>query len=107
MEQRNTDDTKADESVNAPAAAAVDAISAIPYLNDYLKNAVERCETEQLDDGSWYVSIPGFDGVWAGGVTRELAIEELRSVLLDWLELKRQDRDGDIPVVAHIDINPR
>jgi len=51
-----------------------------------------------LEDGTWFVEIPGFEGVWANGNTVEDCRLELIEVLEEWLILKFKD-DDPVPVV--------
>lgn len=73
-------------------------------LSRYEKAALETAHFERLEDGSWYAEIPGFPGVWANEKTQEACREQLGEVLKEWLALKLQDGDDDIPVVAGIDL---
>jgi hypothetical protein len=40
-------------------------------LSKYIRAAMERAEYSRLENGSFYAEIPGIQGVWADGVTRE------------------------------------
>lgn len=48
---------------------------------------------KQLDDGNWFASISGFDGVWASCETVEETRNELIEVLEEWLVLKFKDNE--------------
>ena len=75
-------------------------------LLEYIQKAVERAEYKRLDDGTWFVEIPGFEGVWANAKSVEECRRELIEVLEEWLVLKI--RDGDpIPVVDGISLMAR
>lgn len=74
-------------------------------LTDYVQAAMRRAHYEILPDtGTYYGSIPGFQGVWADAATLEACREELREVLEDWLLLALRRRDP-LPVVDGIDLN--
>jgi predicted RNase H-like HicB family nuclease len=73
-------------------------------LTQYCKAAIERARLERLDDDSWYAEIPGFPGVWANEATPEQCRQVLREVLEEWLALKLEDADDDIPVLAGINL---
>jgi len=73
-------------------------------LTQYCKAALERAHFEQLDDETWYAEIPGFAGVWANEPTQELCRQVLGEVLEEWLALKLEDADDDIPVLAGINL---
>lgn len=68
-------------------------------LFEYAEKAIERAIYKQLEDGTWFAEIPGFQGVWANGKTVESCRKELWEVLEEWLILKL--RDGDtIPKIG-------
>lgn len=48
---------------------------------EYLQAAMRHATYERLADGSFYASIPGFQGVWADAQTLEACREELVEVL--------------------------
>lgn len=72
-------------------------------LTQYLDAALRRAQYKKLPDETWFVEIPGFEGVWANGSNVEEVRSEVREVLEEWLILKV--RDGDpLPVVDGIEI---
>ncbi len=62
-------------------------------LIQYIQAALKHADYKKLEDGTWFASIPGFDGVWTNGATVEDCRSELEEVLGDWLILKIRDRD--------------
>jgi predicted RNase H-like HicB family nuclease len=56
------------------------------YL-EYMREAMKKAEFEHCEDGSWFASIPDFDGLWAVGPTRESATSELWSTLDGWIDV--------------------
>jgi predicted RNase H-like HicB family nuclease len=52
---------------------------------EYIRAAMRRARYEQMEDGEWYASIPGFDGLWATGPSVEEAREQLLETLDEWL----------------------
>ena len=60
---------------------------------EYCQKALEKAQYKKLDDDSWFAEIPGFEGVWANGVSVEECRKELLSVLEEWLLLKVRDND--------------
>ena len=72
-------------------------------LTEYIQNAIAMAEYKKLEDGSWFVEIPGFEGVWANGSSVEECRRELIEVLEEWLLLKIQDKDI-IPAVDGVEI---
>lgn len=74
-------------------------------LDRYAAFAMLGRRVQRLEKGLYYAELPGFRGVWADGDTAPEAESALREALLGWLEIKIEDHDGDIPVVAGIDLN--
>jgi len=60
---------------------------------EYCQKAIENAEYKKLEDGTWFVDIPGFKGVWANGKRVEECRKELISVLEEWIILKLRDKD--------------
>lgn len=72
-------------------------------LQEYLNASLHAAQYKKLDDNSWFVEIPGLDGVWANGESVEVCRKELVEVLEEWLIL--HIRDGDpIPAINGIEI---
>ena len=44
-------------------------------FENYLSKVLQKAEYKLLDDGNWFASVPGFEGVWANGKT----VEETRN----------------------------
>lgn len=74
-------------------------------IRRYARLAAMRADAEELEDGTWFASIRGFQGVWAQGDSEEEALETIESVLLDWTCFKIVDKDRDLPVIDGIDLN--
>ena len=67
-------------------------------VEQWTKVAVSQATTESIKDPDGMVAtIVGIDGPWAFGQTGEEAIKELESVLIDWVTMKLEDGDKDIP----------
>ena len=76
-------------------------------VEKYRRAAMKKVLQKKLEDDTWYaeIEIPGFEGVWASEETLRDCLNVLDEVLLDWLLLKIESEDKDIPVVEHIDLN--
>ena len=72
-------------------------------LFEYVQKGLERAQYKNLDDGTWFAEIPGFEGVWANAGTVEECRRELSEVLEEWLVLKIRDHDP-IPELEGIEI---
>jgi predicted RNase H-like HicB family nuclease len=73
---------------------------------EYINTAIENAEYKKLEDGTWFVEVPGYEGVWANGDNIEACRRELMEVLEEWLLLKIKDNEP-IPTIKGIDINIR
>lgn len=63
-------------------------------LTDYIQAAMRGAKYEILpDDGSFYGSIPGFQGVYANADNLEECRSELMEVLEEWILLHLRDDD--------------
>lgn len=70
---------------DAPEVNRFPVLSIDPAVLDEI---TERAEYEWLNDSDgWAARVPGFQGAWANGTTREQAREELKSVLQEWISL--------------------
>ena len=65
---------------------------------EYLQAAMDHAVYEQFEDGTYFGSIPGFQGVIANEATLEATRKELLSVLEDWT-LFRIAEKLDLPEV--------
>jgi len=74
-----------------------------PMLTEYIQKALEKALYKVLEDGTWFVEIPGFQGVWANADTVEECRHELTEILEEWLVLKIRDRDP-IPEIEGVTI---
>lgn len=77
----------------------------IGLIQRYATLAVKRATIKQHPDGHWFAEIPGFPGVWAKEASAKESLEILEDVLFDWLLLKIQDGDRDLPIIETIDLN--
>lgn len=68
---------------------------------EYLDKAMSHAQVEQIEDGSYFGSISGFEGVWADADTEDACRAELRQVLEGWILLNIADHTP-LPVVDGI-----
>ena len=62
-------------------------------LTTYIHAAMRHAAYKMYEDGSFFATIPDFQGVWAHAGTVEECREELRGVLEDWLLLSIANHD--------------
>ena len=73
-------------------------------LTSYIKAAMRRARYEILtDDGTFYGSIDGFQGVWANAASLEACRDELEEVLEEWI-LFSVSKQLPLPVVDGIEL---
>ena len=58
---------------------------------EYLDTAMQHAQVEQIEDGAYFGSIPGFQGVWSDAATEEACRQELREALEGWILLQIAD----------------
>jgi len=56
-------------------------------LSDYMDKAMRHAQYEHIEDGTYFATIPGFEGLWANGSTEQECKRELREVLEGWILL--------------------
>lgn len=71
------------------------------YRNEAMKQVAPR----RLEDGTWFTEIPGFDGVWGSAADLAASVADLRDALFDWLVLKIEHGDRDIPRLGDLNLN--
>jgi predicted RNase H-like HicB family nuclease len=77
-------------------------------LTEYIDKAMHLAEYEVIeDDGTYFGSIPDFQGLWANGKTLEECRDELKSTLEDWLILGLWQNDTSLPVLGKLSLVPR
>ena len=60
--------------------------------------AVSHAMVRTINDPAGLVAtVAGIDGAWGFGQSEDEALDDLRSVLVDWASLKLEDGDDDIP----------
>jgi predicted RNase H-like HicB family nuclease len=87
--------------------ADADRLSHLPMqlIEKYANFAVRHAVLEQVEDGGWFATIPGFRGVWAKGSTEQETLALLREIVEDWTVLKVREQDRDLPEVEEINLN--
>lgn len=60
--------------------------------------AVSHAIVRSINDPAGLVAtVAGIEGAWGFGQSKDEALDDLRSVLVDWASLKLEDGDDDIP----------
>ena len=67
-------------------------------IEQWADAAVSHAVIRDREDPSELIAtVAGIDGAWGHGDSDEEALKDLKSVLIDWVHLKLQDGDDDIP----------
>jgi predicted RNase H-like HicB family nuclease len=74
------------------------------YL-EYLNAAMRKAQYERMENGEYFGSIAGFDGLWASGPTREDAERDLYSALDGWLDVHLSVGRQSIPTVEGVNLH--
>ncbi len=56
-------------------------------LNGYMDKAIQHAQYERMEDGAYFATIPGFEGLWATSQPEQECRKELREVLEGWILL--------------------
>ncbi len=73
-------------------------------LSNYINQAMAQAVYDKLEDGTFIGRIPNCQGVIAFAPTLQECIDELRSVLEDWILLGLKLKHP-LPVIAGVDLN--
>ncbi len=74
-------------------------------FTNYVAAAMRKAKVEKIDDPlPYFVTIPGFQGVWGQGGTKKEALGDAREVLEEWLLLKVRKQQF-VPSVRKYDLN--
>jgi predicted RNase H-like HicB family nuclease len=73
-------------------------------ITEYIAKAMARAEVKQLEDGTYFASVPGLQGPWGNGSTKEECLGELREVLEEWLVASLRD-DDELPEIEGVSLN--
>jgi len=73
-------------------------------LTTYIQRAMAKAHYELMENGRYFGSVAGCDGVWAQAKTLESCRAELQSTLEDWLLLGLQ-LGHKLPVLGGVNLN--
>ena len=70
--------------------------------------ALRHASMRSIDDPAGVIgTVAGLQGVWAHGSDAQEAREELFEVLIDWVALKLEHGDDDIPTIGGVSLSTR
>ena len=73
-------------------------------INEYVSAAMAASIVKKMEDGRYWASIPGFEGLWADGDTRKQCLNGLNNALEEWLVIALRV-DDDLPDINGISLN--
>jgi predicted RNase H-like HicB family nuclease len=76
-------------------------------FSEYVEKAVAQAKYTQLEDGTFFAEIAGFDGVRGNGTSIQECRADLQDALEGWLILGLWDHDEDLPTVGGLSLIPR
>ena len=71
----------------------------------WVREAFRHARTRMLEADTWVADVAGIPGPWGDGETEQDALGVLKDVLSDWVYLKIEEHDQDIPVLTGINLN--
>lgn len=71
-------------------------------LTDYINAAMSKAEYQLLEDGTYFGSLPFWQGIWSNAATLTECQNELQSVLEDWIIMALEEKTP-IPVIDGLD----
>lgn len=71
----------------------------------YVAAALRRVFVEMTEEGRFFLTVPILGDVWAEDLTEEGAMAKLIDVVRQWLLMKIEDHDRDLPVFGTLDLN--
>ncbi len=74
-------------------------------IDRYVRMALRRAVVERTEDGKCFATILVLPDVWAEGATPAKAISELAEVTRQWVVMKIEEHDRDLPVLESLDLN--
>ena len=75
-------------------------------FSEYVDKAMRKAKYELIEDGTYFATIDGFDGLWGNGPSVEECREDLKGALEGWLILGLWQND-ELPVLGKLDLVPR
>jgi predicted RNase H-like HicB family nuclease len=76
-------------------------------FSQYVDKAMRKAKYELIEDGTYFASIEGFQGLWGNGPSIEECRDDLKDALEGWLVLGLWQNDDDIPVLGKLSLVPR
>ena len=72
-------------------------------IEHWAEVAVSQATVQVIHDPAGLIAtVAGIEGAWGFGQSEDEALDDLRSVLVDWASLKLEDGDDDIPSMEGI-----
>ena len=71
-------------------------------INGYIQTALRQAQYEQMKDGEWFASIPGFNGLWATGTSGEEVRQQLAETLNEWILVHISIGGNKIPAIGEL-----
>ena len=91
----------------APSPSFLGAGGVQGRVEAWIAAALTHARMEPITDPAGFIAeVPAACGAWGFGETPDEAIVDLQAGLKDWLKLKVEDGDDDIPAMGGISFDP-
>lgn len=74
-------------------------------IRRYAHAATQAAVLRRHPDGGWFAEVPDLPGTWARDDTVDEVLTSLEDVIFEWVILKVEDEDRDLPVIDGMDLN--
>ena len=74
-------------------------------VKSYIEACMRRTLDEVTEEGRHFLTVPVLGQVWAEAETEKIAELELKEILTQWVMMKIEDQDRDLPVIETINLN--
>lgn len=89
------------------AALPIDSVAREELISKWVQAAMAFAIVHFEDnDDVLIATVRGIQGPWGYGSSPNKAIDDLKSVLHGWIELKLEDGDDDIPIISGVNVYP-
>jgi predicted RNase H-like HicB family nuclease len=74
-------------------------------VDRYARAAMHKVEVEQIEDGTYFATHPDLEDVWAQADTEQEALAQMFEIISQWVIMKIEAQDRDLPLISGIDLN--
>lgn len=90
----------------APGSTSSQADLYIDLIAHWASAAMRHAYARPIEQDEWVATVAGLRGALGYGTTETEALNDLRFALADWVHVKLEHGDTDIPILGGINFNP-